>query len=84
MNEGKMIAKPMTLIREEFLQNIINLCNNSGLPFFVIESVIDDLLKDIHIASQKQLEFDRAKYNEELLRLKSQHSSIKDGDNNDN
>lgn len=84
MNENKIVTKPITLIKEEFLQNMVDLCNNSGLPFFVIEYTINDLLKDIHVASQKQHESDRAKYNEELSKLKSQSLHTEVGVENDN
>ena len=58
--------KPITLVREDFMNSIIDLCNNSGLPFFVIEDVLQGLLKEVHIAASKQLEADRKAYQEQL------------------
>ena len=58
--------KPMTLLREEFIENAVELCNNSGLPFFVIEDVLKQLIQETHIAAQKQLEEDKKKYNKQL------------------
>lgn len=78
MNESELSAKPLTLLREEFVENLINLCNNSGLPFFVAESVIKELLPDIHSASQKQLESDREKYNN-LMKLQLQSKDVEGG-----
>jgi len=80
MNENEVVAKPMTLLREEFVENLIKACNNSGLPFFVVESIVKDLLSDIRTASQKQLESDNAKYNEALLKMQSNLSDGKAGD----
>lgn len=80
MDKPELIKKPITLLKEDFVNNLINLCNNSDLPFFIIESVISNLLKDIHIASEKQLESDRIKYNKELSELQLQSSSTEDGD----
>lgn len=80
--KNKMIAKPMTLMREEFLQNMVDLCNNSGLPFFVIESTMIDLLKDIHTASQKQSESDKAEYYKELAKLQSSSEKVGENDGN--
>ena len=54
--------KPITLLREDFITNIVALCNDSGLPFFIIEDVLKNLLQEIHSASQQQLEADKKKY----------------------
>ena len=80
MNKNN-IVKPLTLLREDFVQNLAKLCNNSGLPFFVIESVLDSFIKEVHTASKKQYESDKTKYNQELLKLQSQDTPVeKDGD----
>ena len=71
MNNNQII-KPATLLKEDLIQNLTNVCNNSGLPFFVVESILKDFLQDVHAASQKQLEIDRANYNEELERLQKE------------
>ena len=57
--------KPITLLREEFIENAVELCNNSGLPFFVIEDVLKQLIQETHIAAQKQLEEDKQQYNKD-------------------
>lgn len=62
--------KPITLIREEFIENIVNLCNDSGLPFFIIEDVLKGLIQDTHVASQQQLEADKKRYQEQLEKEK--------------
>ena len=74
MNKNNVI-KPLTLMREDFVQNLVNLCNNSGLPFFMVESILKDFIADVHTASQKQLESDKDKYNQKLLELQSQNTS---------
>lgn len=62
--------KPITLIREEFIENIVNLCNDSGLPFFIVEDVLKGLIQDTHVASQQQLEADKKRYQEQLEKEK--------------
>ena len=57
--------KPITLMREDFINNIVDTCNNSGLPFFMIEDIMKDLIQKIHLAAQQQLEEDRKRYNKE-------------------
>ena len=80
MNEKKEVAKPITLVREDFIKSLVSLCNNSGLPLFTIKDILKDLLQDVDIASNKQLEADRAKYKEELSKLESQQEDKKDGE----
>jgi hypothetical protein len=63
---NKNLEKPITLVREDFINNIIDTCNNSGLPFFMIEYIMKDLIQQIHVAAQQQLEEDRKKYQKEL------------------
>lgn len=60
--DNKILEKPITLIREDFIQNLVDLCNDSGLPFFMIEDIMKDLIQKIHLAAQQQLEEDRKKY----------------------
>ena len=71
MNSNKII-KPATLLREDLIQNLTDVCNNSGLPFFVVESILKDFIQDVHAASQKQLEMDRLNYNNELKKIQKQ------------
>lgn len=80
MMKNTGLVKPATLLKEDFVQGLVNLCNNSGLPFFIVESIIKDFLHEIHVASQKQLESDRVNYNNELKKLQAQSASVEDGD----
>lgn len=57
--------KPITLLREEFAKKLVELCNESGLPFFVIEGLLKEMAAEAHAASQKQYEADLKRYNEE-------------------
>ena len=57
-----MNNKPITILRDEFINNVVELCNNSGLPFFAIEDVLKSLIQEIHNASLQQLESDKKQY----------------------
>ncbi len=57
--------KPITVLREEFAQNLVKLCNESGLPFFCIESILKEMLGEVHSASVQQYEADFKRYKEE-------------------
>lgn len=60
------ITKPITLMREEFANQIVILCNESGLPYFCIESILKDVIQEVHQASIKQYESDKIRYENEL------------------
>lgn len=64
------ITKPITLVREEFITNMVDLCNNSGLPFFIVEDVLKSLLQEIHIAARQQLEADTKAYSQQIDKKK--------------
>lgn len=51
--------KPITLLREDFIENIQNLCNSSGLPFFVISDVLKWLIPQVDEVSKRETERDR-------------------------
>jgi hypothetical protein len=57
--------KPITVARDEFISDIVELCNNSGLPFFVIEDILKNLIQEIHVAAKQQLYEDKKRYEEQ-------------------
>lgn len=57
-----MIEKPITLVREDFVDALAALINNSKLPAFIIEPVLRDVHNEVHTLAQKQLEADRERY----------------------
>ena len=77
MNKNEVIVKPITILREEFIENLLNLCNGSGLPFFVLESILKDFTQNIHAASKQQYETDKKKYEQELSKFYSSEKSEK-------
>lgn len=83
MNENMNVVKPITLLREEFIENVATLCNSSGLPFFIIESVLRDFVQEVNIASRKQFETDRLKYNQEVENLQFQKDNENINKDND-
>ena len=63
----KEINKPMSIVRQEFVEQLVNDVNNCQLPLFVIESILQDLLGMVKSAAQKQYEADVAQYEAQLL-----------------
>lgn len=64
--------KPITMLADEFKSKQVDLINNSKLPFFIVEGIMRDCLREVQIAAQRQLEMDKEKY------IKTQ--TIKDGE----
>lgn len=47
-----MFEKPISVKRVEFINELVKLVNESGLPPFVLEPI----LKDVHISMQMEME----------------------------
>ena len=60
------MEKPIMLVREEFVQNISNVINQSGLPAFVIEPILKDILVDITQIARRDYEQSKAEYEASL------------------
>lgn len=60
------IKKPLSVVRQEFIDNITNLVVDSGLPAFAIEDVLKDVLQQVHVASVKQYEEEKLKYEAQI------------------
>lgn len=58
--------KPSTIIYEEFKQELANLINNSGLPAFIVEPVLQNFLNETRMAMQRQYQADKAEYDQYL------------------
>jgi hypothetical protein len=58
--------KPITIKYEEFKQDLASLINNSGLPPFMIESILQSYLYETKIVVNKQYQFDKEQYEKYL------------------
>ena len=63
---NKEINKPIIVAREEFRSNLVNLINTSGLPIYVIEPVLNDILSEVVRVSQLQYQKELKQYQEAL------------------
>lgn len=73
MNENEII-KPITLLKEDFIENLIELCNNSCLPLFVIEYILRDVHYEIKNLAKNQYKSDLAEYTR-LINSKEQQNN---------
>lgn len=65
--ETKTINKPVMMLREEFIMNMSNLINTSGLPLFIIEPIMRDMLMEINMNVKKQYEMEKAQYEQAIM-----------------
>lgn len=66
------MKKPITVAIDDFSNQLVDLINNSGLPFVVIEYEMKSLLSEIRLASEKQLNADKKSYEEYLKKTTSE------------
>lgn len=60
------INKPMSMVREEFVKNLISLINTNNLPLFVTESILRDLLAEVSMSVKEQERIEKAQYEQML------------------
>lgn len=73
IKENKEATRPITLLREDLISAIAKAINESKLPAFVVEGVLKDFINEVHIASQRQLEADKKKWEKALTVQKDEH-----------
>ena len=62
---GKVI-KPISVVRQEFIDQLVNDVNNCDLPLFVIEPILQDILYSVRAAAKQQYETEKAQYERQL------------------
>lgn len=67
-NNNTEVYKPVSMMRDEFVQGLINLANNSGLPAIIMEYVVRDFYQDIRTTAAKQYEQENQQYQDELAK----------------
>lgn len=53
-----MNNKPITVARNDYLNNIIEITNNSGLPAFAISDILEKILSQVNKAAEQELKRD--------------------------
>ena len=62
----EIIEKPITVVRQEFIDAIYNDINNCNLPLFIIEPILRDAYLEVKSLSQKQYEIEKAEYESKM------------------
>ena len=60
------MEKPITVIYEEFKNDLASLISNAGLPAFIIAPVLQDYLNEINMIKERQYQAEKAQYEESL------------------
>lgn len=60
------IRKPLSVAKEEFVNALTDMINNSALPRFIIESVLKDMYADMKVIARKEYEIDKRRYEDAL------------------
>ena len=68
----EQIKKPITVVRQEFMEKMVNEVNTCGLPLWAIEPILEDLLRLVKAESQRQYETERAQYEQALASQKDE------------
>ena len=76
MNDN--LSKPITLIRAEFISNLIDLINNSTLPSFILEHILKDVYLEVSASAQKQYQIDKANYEQLVYKRLEENCSHND------
>ena len=66
------IQKPITVVRQEFIEKMVNEINTSVLPLWAIEPILEDLLRLVKAESQRQYETEKAQYEQALAAQKDE------------
>ena len=64
MNEK--VTKPLSMVKQEFIEQVVNDINNCALPLFVVEYILQDILNTVKSTVRQQAEAEKAQYEQQL------------------
>lgn len=56
------MEKPLSVAREDFVNALVELVNNSGLPMFVVLEVLKSAVEEVKEAAARQYEQEKLEY----------------------
>ena len=63
MNEK--VTKPLSMVKQEFIEQIVNDINNCALPLFVVEYILQDILNTVKSTVRQQAEMEKIQYEQQ-------------------
>lgn len=70
------VRKPMSVARRELADGIANLINNAGVPPFVVEPILADLLSQVREAAEEEYQEDYRAYNQKLIENAQEDNNV--------
>lgn len=58
--------KPLTVVYEDLKNGLADLINNSGLPAFMIEPILQNFLNETRVSIKRQYQLDKTDYEKAL------------------
>ena len=68
--------KPLTLLREDFINGVAKLINESNLPLFIVEDAMRQLTNGVSELAKQQLDHDRQAYAQAMMMATTQEESV--------
>lgn len=56
------VNKPMSVVRDELIDNIVDAINNSGLPLYIIEPILKDMFIEVSEGAKRQIAIEKTQY----------------------
>jgi hypothetical protein len=60
------MEKPYSVLRKEFLDDLVNMVNTTDLPFFVLEPILKDVYITVKNEAEKIYQLEKREYEEYL------------------
>lgn len=73
-----MVMKPILMIREEFISDLVKLINESDLPLIMIEPILKDMLSDVTHKLRTQYVEEVRKYQEDMMKESEENGKTED------
>lgn len=74
MSVEKEIVKPTLVARQEFIENLVKLINESGVPLIIVHPILEGVVSDVAKTIQQQYEIEKTQY-ERLIAEKNADSA---------
>jgi len=72
------MEKPITVMRQEFTEKLVEVINTSGLPAFIMREVVGGLYKELQRGEEEQLKNDLAAWEKAQEEAKKENASEKE------
>lgn len=72
------MEKPITVMRQEFTEKLVEVINTSGLPAFIMREVVGGLYKELQRGEEEQLKNDLAAWEKAKEEAEKENASEKE------